>query len=137
MNFVTYAFQKTKSGNQNLDEAPMFFAYKITGKKNKRPDQLYVDLDYGIILNPSAIDFLKRYNNILITINSHNINVILPPIKMVVSNVTRLIIPHDITCGVYIIYFGNIKYIATIDTTIIDTHPQIQKYICELIALFS
>ena len=65
MNFVTYAFQKTKSGNQNLDEAPMFFAYKITGKKNERPDQLYVDLDYGIILNPSAIDFLKRYNKLL------------------------------------------------------------------------
>ena len=62
---VTFAFQRIKEGNENLDLATMFFAYKITGKKDSRPDQVYVDLDYGIILNPHAIDFLKRHNRLL------------------------------------------------------------------------
>ena len=62
---VTFAFQRIKEGNSDLDVAPMFFDYKIKGQKPSRPDQVYVDLNYGIILNPHAIDFLKRFNNLL------------------------------------------------------------------------
>jgi hypothetical protein len=62
---VTFAFQRIKEGDGDLDVAPMFFKYKITGEKPSRPDQVYVDLDYGIVLNPYAIDFFKRYNGLL------------------------------------------------------------------------
>ena len=62
---VTFAFQRVKEGNDDLDVQPMFFEYKITGKKPSRPDQVYVDFDYGIILNPHALDFLKRFNGLL------------------------------------------------------------------------
>ncbi len=62
---VTFAFQRIKEGNADLDVTPMFFDYQIKGRKPSRPDQVYVDLDYGIILNPHAINFLKRYNGLL------------------------------------------------------------------------
>jgi hypothetical protein len=62
---VTFAFQKIKEGDSNSDVAPMFFDYEITGEKPSRPDQVYVDFDYGVILNPYAIDFLKRFNGLL------------------------------------------------------------------------
>ena len=62
---VTFAFQRVKEGNDNLDVSPMFFKYKIKGRKPSRPDQVYVDFNYGIILNPYALDFLKRFNGLL------------------------------------------------------------------------
>jgi hypothetical protein len=62
---VTFAFQRVKEGNDDLDVQSMFFEYKITGRKPSRPDQVYVDFDYGIILNPHALDFLKRFNGLL------------------------------------------------------------------------
>lgn len=64
---VTFAFQRIKEGDNDLDVSPMFFHYEITGKKPSRPDQVYVDLNYGIVLNPYAIDFFKRYNGLLKT----------------------------------------------------------------------
>jgi hypothetical protein len=65
LKIVTFAFQRIKKGNENLDKSPMFFAYKITGKKLSKPGHVYVDLEYGIILNPVAIDYLKRHNTLL------------------------------------------------------------------------
>jgi len=62
---VTFAFQRIKEGDSDSDVAPMFFDYKIKGRKPSRPDQVYVDFDYGIILNPYTIDFLKRFNGLL------------------------------------------------------------------------
>lgn len=62
---VTFAFQRVKEGDTDLDMSPMFFDYKIKGRKPSRPDQVYVDFDYGIILNPHAIDFLKRFSGLL------------------------------------------------------------------------
>ncbi|MBT5170891.1 MAG: HNH endonuclease [Candidatus Nitrosopelagicus sp.] len=62
---VIFAFQRIEQGNEELDLKGMFFDYCITGKKPSRPDQVYVDFDYGIKLNPYAIDFLKRYNGLL------------------------------------------------------------------------
>ena len=62
---VTFAFQRIKEGDTDIDVTPMFFDYKIKGRKPSRPDQVYVDLDYGIILNPHAINFLKRFNGLL------------------------------------------------------------------------
>lgn len=62
---VTFAFQRIKEGNESKDVAPMFFEYKVTGFKKSRPDQLYVDQNYGIVINPHALDFFKRFNVLL------------------------------------------------------------------------
>ena len=59
---VTFAFQRIKNAK---DVTPMFFKYKITGQKKSRPDQVYVDMNYGIEINPHAIDFFKRFHVLL------------------------------------------------------------------------
>ena len=59
---VTWRFQKIKIGISN-DEMKVFFDYKIDRiiHSNKK----YVDLDYGIVLNPKAIEFFKKHNVLL------------------------------------------------------------------------
>ena len=59
---VPSVFQKIKNEG-NI--APMFFKYDITGRKKIRADQEYVDMNYGIEINPHAIDFFKRFNVLL------------------------------------------------------------------------
>ncbi len=59
---VIWRFQRIKVGRAT--EVRMFFDYRISRKihDNKR----YVDLDYGINLNPDAIEFFRRHNAVLL-----------------------------------------------------------------------
>ena len=59
---VTWRFQKIKFGKSNK-EMKIFFDYKINRIIN--PNKKYVDLNYGINLNPKAIEFFKKYNAVL------------------------------------------------------------------------
>ena len=56
---VTWRFQKIKYGRTNK-EIRIFFDYKYDRiiHENKK----FIDLDYGINLNPKAMSFFKRYN---------------------------------------------------------------------------
>ena len=56
---VIWRFQKVKIGKTNK-EMKIFFDYKI--ERVKHSNRKYIDLDYGINLNPKAIHFFKRYN---------------------------------------------------------------------------
>jgi len=59
---VVWRFQKVKSGH-TAKEVKVFFDYKIA--KVKHSNKKYIDLDYGINLNPKAIQFFKKYNTVL------------------------------------------------------------------------
>lgn len=59
---VTWRFQKIRV--EKATETKLFFDYKIDRVIN--PNKKYVDLDYGINLNPAAIKFFKRYNAVLL-----------------------------------------------------------------------
>ena len=59
---VTWRFQKVKIGKSNK-EIKLFFDYKIVRVVNC--NKKYVDLDYGINLNPKAMEFFKKYNVVL------------------------------------------------------------------------
>ena len=57
---VTYAFQNVKEGIESKDMAPIFFEYKIKRYKkrhDREKDTPIIDLDYGINLNPYAMNF--------------------------------------------------------------------------------
>jgi len=75
-NDVTYAFQYTEEGKSTDIKSRPFFDYKIryikprydikNGLRKKRKYGLpIIDLKDGIILNPHAMNFLKRYNVVL------------------------------------------------------------------------
>ncbi len=59
---VVWRFQRVKVSKAT--EVRLFFDYKVARVKN--PNRKYVDLDYGINLNPNAIQFFKRYNAVLL-----------------------------------------------------------------------
>ena len=59
---VTWRFQKVKIGKTNK-EMKIFFDFKIARIKNS--NRKYIDLDYGINLNPKAMYFFKTYNTVL------------------------------------------------------------------------
>jgi len=67
-NDVTYAFQYTKKGKSTDIESRPFFNYEIRYTK-PRYDRKYglpiIDLKNGIVLNPKAMSFFKRYNVVL------------------------------------------------------------------------
>ena len=58
---VVWRFQKVKV-NKSV-ESKLFFDYKIARVVNS--NKKYVDLDYGIYLNPNAMQFLKKFNVLL------------------------------------------------------------------------
>ena len=59
---VTWRFQRVKVARAT--EVRLFFDYKIA--KVQHANRKYVDLDYGINLNPEAMKFFKKYNTILL-----------------------------------------------------------------------
>ena len=59
---VVWRFQKVKSG-YTAKEIKIFFDYKIA--RDIHSNKKLVDLDYGIILNPKAIQFFKKHNVVL------------------------------------------------------------------------
>jgi len=59
---VTWRFQKVKSGKTNK-EMNIFFDYKI--RKDVHANKKFIDLNYGINLNPKAMLFFKKYNAVL------------------------------------------------------------------------
>ncbi len=59
---VVWRFQKVKSGS-GAKEMKVFFDFKIA--RVKHSNKKYIDLDYGIDLNPKAIQFFKKYNAVL------------------------------------------------------------------------
>ncbi len=59
---VTWRFQKVKLGS-TAKEMKVFFDCKID--RVKHSNKKYVDLNYGINLNPKAMQFFKNYNNVL------------------------------------------------------------------------
>lgn len=59
---VTWRFQRIKAGRAT--ETRLFFDYDIARVIN--PNKKYVNLNYGINLNPVAIEFLRRYNAVLL-----------------------------------------------------------------------
>ena len=73
-NDVTYAFQNLS----DKSEKKIFFEYSVTkpkkryyfykGQKRRRPDKPVIDLSEGIILNPKAIDFFRRFHATLIRV---------------------------------------------------------------------
>lgn len=64
-NDVTYAFQHIKVGRGIKNVQPMFFDYKIErlrklkDRKRLRP---IIDKNYGIDINPYALEFFKKFN---------------------------------------------------------------------------
>ncbi len=65
---VTYAFQYVKRGNKTENIAPIFFDYKISGYKkrsSRQTDKPLINLENGIKLNPSAMQFLRKYHTVL------------------------------------------------------------------------
>ena len=65
-NDVTYAFQHVNRGRENI--SPVFFDYTIKGYKkrfDRKKDLPLIDLKKGIILNPNAMKFFKRYHDVL------------------------------------------------------------------------
>ena len=59
---VIWRFQRVKVSR--VTEIRLFFDYKIA--RVKHANRKYIDLDYGINLNPNAIQFFKRYNTIIL-----------------------------------------------------------------------
>ena len=59
---VIWRFQRASVGRAT--EIRLFFDYKI--ERTINPNKKYVDLEYGIRLNPEAIKFFKRYNVVLL-----------------------------------------------------------------------
>jgi len=59
---VTWRFQKVKLGS-TAKETKVFFDYKID--RVKHSNKKYVDLNYGINLNPNAMQFFKNHNTVL------------------------------------------------------------------------
>ena len=59
---VVWRFQKIKSGD-TTNEKKIFYDYKIA--RNIHSNKKFVDLNYGIILNPNAMRFFKKYNVVL------------------------------------------------------------------------
>lgn len=59
---VTWRLQNVKYGKKS-EERKIFFDYKI--KHIFRPTRKLVNLEYGIVLNPDAMSFFKRYNTVL------------------------------------------------------------------------
>lgn len=62
---VTWAFQNIKEGNKIKDVSPEFFEYKIKKKKRRKDHggyRIWIEREYGINLNPHAMDFFVRYN---------------------------------------------------------------------------
>ena len=59
---VIWRFQKIKTGK--AVESRVFFDYKIA--RTIHDNKKYVNLDYGINLNPDAMKFFKRYNAVLL-----------------------------------------------------------------------
>ncbi len=59
---VTWRFQKARISGAT--EIRLFYDYRIARTVNR--NKKYVDLDYGIRLNPDAIRFFKNYNVILL-----------------------------------------------------------------------
>ena len=56
---VTWRFQKVKIGKTTRNENVFFdFRFRKISHKNKK----FIDLDYGINLNPNAMIFFKKYN---------------------------------------------------------------------------
>jgi len=63
---VVPRFQYIKRG-KNIEEHEIFFKYKATvvNDKHKKIKRKRVDLDYGIILNPNAVEFLQKHHDML------------------------------------------------------------------------
>ncbi len=61
---VVWRFQRIKVDSPT--EVKLFFDYKI--KKTNNHNSKYVDLEYGLDLNPQAIKFLRQYNKIYLKI---------------------------------------------------------------------
>lgn len=59
---VVWRFQKVKSGD-TANEKKIFFDYKIA--RDIHSNKKFIDLDYGVDLNPKAIQFFKKYNVVL------------------------------------------------------------------------
>ena len=59
---VTWRFQRIKV--RRATEVRLFFNYRIEREKNA--NKKFIDLDYGINLNPEAMTFFKRYNAVLL-----------------------------------------------------------------------
>ena len=59
---VIWRFQKVKVGRAT--EIRLFFDYEIA--RVKHANRKYVDLDYGINLNPNAMEFFRKYNVVLL-----------------------------------------------------------------------
>lgn len=67
-NDVTYSFQFVKRGRETENISPVFFDYTIRGYKKRserKTDLPLIDLKKGIILNPNAMKFFKRYHVVL------------------------------------------------------------------------
>lgn len=58
---VTWRFQRVKVSRAT--EVRLFFDYEISREVN--PNKKYVDLDYGINLNPEAMRFFRQYDAVL------------------------------------------------------------------------
>ena len=67
-NDVTYSFQYLKNGDNTENISPTFFHYNIKGYKKRstrKTDLSLIDLKKGIILNPDAMRFFKKYHVVL------------------------------------------------------------------------
>jgi len=64
-NDVTYAFQHIKVGRGIKNVQPMFFDYKterLRKLKDRKRLRSIIDKNYGIDINPYALEFFKKFN---------------------------------------------------------------------------